>query len=717
MEKKIEKSPEEKVIKSTYLKTGLPSDIEEELKRVLKCDSLKLLKGVKLAQARNDINSKITSILSNEKYSELFKSPKNGEYIDAKSLTRYFAGESIREDKLNLLKIFLDYSPEKLVLMKNEQQSRSVDNIYSPLLGAWNSYVYDEVEPTSNKVKRTVLFLNRRNSQFLDVQYESLRGRFNGTGEILNNSLLINLKSIDKKTHIFLCAELPDFSNYETSNELILNVSCLSNSLSGKPVNSNVIMTKNKSAVIDFGNPDTIQNYLETKSVPLLYTDNILGEKRKVSSNILESDWKEKEIILYLCRNKNRNTRLSSFSPNSFDQIVQRNIQAFKRKGNENYDRLKLKLQGHVFYAFNRFRQNRNEVAIFSYTFEFKDQEKQCLAVRHPISNSSKIEFYGETYLEAEMICMIMRDDNGQRRKQYIAPFNCAVNDDSKTFVFKGITSSISSLNKNPMALRELIVCIPENNVSLINFEYFSDLDKANGFVSYKAFRELPSTILKIEEKLFLANQSMSILTFPNKSDTTYIYYRLDKARKYKGCYHLYTYSTNTGVKPLHMELTIDSLSEVILKIKYTSDPDDEDIYTYHGVCEFFNNSLRIGVHFSSDYPNDEKHSEFIFDPIIEKDRQSPEVLTGMNLTTGNGNKAMALNFLAIKDDWLAKNGEISKSVRKENHSGLENIGLVTYDELNYLQRQLKKHGIDSAGLSDYLIQRKSFPNQSTDNK
>ena len=460
---------------------------------------------------------------------------------------------------------------------------------------------------------------------------------------------------------------------------------------------SSVIMRKNANINFDAEDMESIENYLQTKPVTL-----VLPELDKETS---ETSLDEKEIILYLSRNKKRNFRLNAFSPNSFEHLSSRNAAGDRKKGHDNYERLKIKLKDHEFYAFNRFRQNGNEVAIFSYTFEFNDNEKVCLASRHPIGSPNKTDFKGEIYLLAEKIIFNLRDDIGQRYKQFIAPFNCVVDDITKSFVFKGITSTISSLNGNPMALRELIVCIPKPKDSKDSFSRkFSNEDMTNGYISYEDFRdELPITILKQEEKLFLANQNMSTLTFPSKTDAHFTYYRLDKARKYEGTYHIFTYGTNQNIQLLHMELSIDSLSEVELKIKFKKQTTDKP-YIYKGVCEYYNSSLRIGVHYSSDYPNDERHAEFIFDPITEIYGVIPNVLAGKNLITDAGNKSLSMNFLAINHKWLEKLFTSSGfQNKKEDNFNLGNIGEVDKSNLVHLNKWLVEDDKNNEDFNNFI--------------
>ena len=619
----------------------IPIDIQEQLAQVFDCRSLRELKGLKFRSALQMINEKLknytppgTSPLTHRKPFVFY----------GRSLHRYFNNEPIRLDKLQALLFFLGYQPDQYVFDNNKSRKNKPEPYLKNLSGKWYSYVYEGEE---KKVQRTALFLKQTN-QIFEVHYRGIYEVFTGKAEIIKNSIFFYITSEDREIKICLCAELPDNINRAEPEQFILNVYCLANSRSGRPVISNVIMVKADKLHDGSYSPEAENAFKNTGPVSLDY-QQLSTDPKKISPGATMEEWKEREIISYLSRNSRVNKKLRGFSPNTFEHIKDRNNTADERNDRDNYYKLKVKLQGFVGYSFSRYRQRSNEVAVFSYTFKFSDEERKCTAFRHPIGNPAKDDFKGEVTLKAEKIYLLLTDPNLQRRRQFIAPFNAERNETTRSFVFRGITSTISSQTAQPIALRELILCLPEK-YDLKN--EFSEEDKINNYVTYGMFCRLLKDSFPDEEKMYLANQFASTLIYPQKSDSSFSHSRQDKARKYQGSYVVFILQPDRP--PVRMLLTIDSLAQAILQVRHAP---TGPVCFYYGIAEFYFNSIRISVHLGTEYPSDQRHSEFLSDPIREKNYLPAEIIEGINLTADDENKAQSSRFIMMRNESPATAG------------------------------------------------------------
>lgn len=627
------------------ISTQIPVKIKNELLHRLNVDTLKNVRGEYLVEVTASINGALKAAYANNKnvYSKYFSpSKKTKAFFSEKSIYRYFHDEPIRIDKLYALLAFLKYQPENFESALTTSETDTEKNLLTRFIGCWFVYVHDSSEAGKDKVIRTPLFLRRKNKDVLVAEYESVRGiRFFGDAEVSGNSIILKLTS-NKGLKIFFMAEVPERGASSAADEWILNGALLSNAPTRKTIIANIILSKNYKTRINSTDDEEIKKYLDKKAVSLIYDDD-----GTIKGTV--ADENEKLIIDYLARNKDKG--IKSFLPNSFSHLRSRNSDFYKRTSRENYDRLKLKLKNssYIFYAFNRFRTSRNEVGIFSYTFEFNDPERICTVIRHPIDNPVKIDFIGMAFLESEKLYFEMKDTNVPRQMQFIAPFITETEKPSHSgyqnlhgFLFKGITSTVSAIDGRCMAMRELLLCINASDEALLKLD---KEDKTNGYISYKKFCAIDTRLLTDEQKLFLANQALSTLSYPSDTNARFTHARQDKARKYNGLYEVYTKNNNHILK---MILLIDPLSQVTLKVKYDN-RQTSDVYIYQGLCEFYNHNLHINAHLDAPHPSEQKHSEFIFDYIKDTHRKPLEYFKGIHLTTDEEGNAFASKFIACK--------------------------------------------------------------------
>lgn len=649
---------------SKYNQGPIPLEIQEDLAQAFRCKSLSELKGARLMAALQQINEKLKK--------HKIRQP----VFTARSLQRYFSNGNIRLDNLQALLLFLDRDTGSVSFDKKKSKHPRAEPCLKNLSGKWYSYVYESEE---RSVRRTVLFLTQVNKYF-EVYYRGINDVFTGKAEIIRNSIFFHITSEDREIKISLCAELPDTVNRSEPEQYILNVYCLANSRSGRPVISNVVMVKADQQDADTYSTASIEQFKRTEPVRLVYQDLSSSKTAATPGSTIEQ-WKEREIIVYLSRNYRVNKKLRGFSPNTFDHIKERNNIADERNSRENFHRLKVKLNGYTGYAFSRYRQKGEEVAMFSYTFRFIDEERKCLAFRHPIGIPGKDDFKGEVVLKGEKIYMHLMDPNLQRQRLLIAPFNCERNAENDSFVFRGVAATISSQTAQPIALRELILCMKDDRELQ---GQISEDDKINNYISYECFRDLAAGFLRDEEKLYLANEFASTLVFPDAWDPHFSLSRQDMAREFAGDYTVFLFASDLA--PIKLMLTLDRLAQATLR---TPDESDGKTYTYHGVAECYAHVLRISVHFGTDNPNEYRHAHLLSDRLRENNPQR-SIIQGVYLASTDEKKARASRCIMIRvepDD-------------PETSFLQPGWGSATRDELMGLKRLInEKYGLGSLEL------------------
>lgn len=647
----------------SYLK-AIPPHIQQLLQNKFG-KKLTEIKGREVKQRYEEVKKRIL-VRKEEKagYTQHFKAGAAVpiRLFSQRSFKRYLKSAPVHTDKLNALLFFLDIEPHEFEQKIKDATPVPRQAYVNLLQGPWTAYYYNPLAALSGNITRAEFWLNVHTEISLHVSATaSPWNDYSGTATVLDTGLALELHSHNRR--IYLVCELPE--NKKPEDLWILNGACVATNSGGKAMMANVIMVKN---------------------------DQTLARRAKAGRET-EAEKVLKEghdaIAAYLLR-KNKRQWIRPFAPNNFSEVKARNARHEKEFGRDNFDRLKTRLkseEGRCYYAFNRHRTNRQEVAVFSYTFEFLNAEKIVWAARHRIGQPDKIEFAGEVVLEAEKIYMTLRDKEGNRRKQVIADF--ALDSDSPN-VIKAITSTVSTNNAKIMGLRELIVYLPEKVLHL------EEDEKTTGYISYQRFLGLPEEVLRSEDRLYLADRTQCTLSYPNTTDLKLVYVRQNKARNFANTYNLFVgVPEEKGKKAfLHILVIIDALAQVSVFVRYEKGGKS---YRYEGTSEFFNHNLKIDVQYPATHTHEQRNLVLFFDQIQEK-RKLPEVYSGTLLSTDENNNTFASPFVAITENGM-------RSLRKKlpdlpfNPKGNLNNpepGIVPPQTFRKLLAALPQHAIHS---------------------
>ena len=708
---------------ANYTGQSIPPHIEEMLKEYIEVESLT---DVDFSQTAVNINTKVSNLYHDNpsKYKKYFTPDDKEMFISGESLKKYFSRKGpIRTDKLYVLLCYMDIEPNNFINTVNNKLPKEI--FYSNFLnGPWIIYSLDRVQ---RKVKATPLLLVKTKSDYvLYVHFKTAsEDVLNGKATISGNTL--NIEGSSHENQILGCAELPEKGSLASRGRFMLNVAVITRN-NGVFETGYVVIVKNNKFKI---NPDLLEDYLNTETLTIPYkpyseskpsANKVVKSKTQYTTSQIKSAFDKlitneecNQILQFLFQSQSN--ILEPFSL-GFEDVKRINNKTDREHGTENYDRLKIKLhisgnEQFAYFSFNRFRPNG--VAVFNYSFSFHDEERVCIATRHRIGAPLRIEFQGFVTLEGEKVYMQLYDNNQQRRKLYIAPFTNefekSENDDKgnnsnieegvnkdqneikaqqeielKKVLFRGITCSISSIDGHHMALREIIVLARKKDVP------FDDSDKVRSYISYKKFLNLPEEVLSEVDKLYIANQLQSTLTYPSETNAKFSFSRQDKARKYNGVYQVFTKNHEKSDEYiLRSIMDIDKLSQVILSVKYDNDSASNS-YIYHGICEFYNCNLRVGTHLAAAHPSEQKHYEFIFDPAMETYRNPPNVFTGICINTSEDNLSWFSRFFAIR----------SSSFEKTTLAFASNPGIISksseeYKNLDlFFNKEFKERNLNS---------------------
>lgn len=552
-------------------------------------------------------------------------------FFTSKTLGEVLRREAVAKKTLYVLAAFLGYTLKDAKQIITGKDSSEIPYT-KHLAGAWHVYFHDSSKDDTDNIMRGLLWLKiarLKNYAFkASFMVKWSDEPFEGIGRIENQTLILEFNR--DYPFFYVCAKLPEKAGRKPDGQWLLNAGAVSSGLE-LPVTANAILLKNIKITDDdelFKKPIKSVFYQQ-----LQHTPEQLGSNQQLVN----------EAIVYLSRHQDR--PVFPFTPDTVTELKNRNALALKNETRHNYTTLKRKLyeveSGKAWYSFSRVISDKNRIAIFQWNFAFNDAEQKVTVNRWRIDRPDFGEYEGEVTLKHDHLYIHMRDKDRTKRKSIIAPLP----KEEEVDTLYGISSTTfptgSSMDSQNMAVREILFYIPTNT--------FEGYEIGKGFLSYEDFVKFDG--VSDEQKLYLSNRKYATLSFPHPQNPQKHYYRLNKARSFAGEYFLILRNDYISSKSLYVTIvTIDPLSNVTLTIKLS---DKLPITAYEGTVEYFANNLHMHLEIDTQEHRKQKIANLICDSIVIDNEETPDVFTGISVTTDRELEAEAYRFVMIKRQLL----------------------------------------------------------------
>ncbi len=548
-----------------------------------------------------------------------------------KVLGSVYRKEAVAPKTLYILAAYLGYSLKDAKRVVTGKDSSEIPYT-KHLAGAWHVYFRDSSKEEGDNIMRGLLWLKIARRRGYDFKASFMvkwsDEPYEGIGRIENQTLILEFNR--DYPFFYVCAKLPEKAGRKPDGQWLLNAGAISSGLE-LPVMANVILLKN----IQIEDEDD----LFKKPIKSVFYQQLqhTSEPQNPNQELVN------EAIIYLSRNRDRS--IFPFLPDTMAEVKERNALALKNETRHNYTTLKRKLDeaesGYAWYSFSRVISHESRIAIFQWHFAFNDAERIVTVNRWRIDRPDYGEYEGEVTLKHDHLYIHMRDKDRTKRKSIIAPLP----KEEEVDTLYGISSTTfptgTTMDSQNMAVREILFYIPTNT--------FEGYEIGKGFLSYEDFVKFDG--ISDEQKLYLSNRKYSTLSFPHPQNPQKHYYRLNKARYFAGEYFLIIRNDYISAKSLYvMTINIDALSNVTLTMKLS---DKLPITAYEGTIEYFANNLHMHLEIDTQEHRKQKIANLICDSIVIDNEETPDVFTGISVTTDRELEAEAYRFIMIKRQLL----------------------------------------------------------------
>lgn len=257
------------------------------------------------------------------------------------------------------------------------------------------------------------------------------------------------------------------------------------------------------------------------------------------------------------------------------------------------YEQLKETFKGYWVGICRKTSEVDQNLSLVRYTFEARDWWDNFIVERS--DSHAKNEAITDGVMDEIdwNITFILRSKNNQRN--VIIMFDYPINNISATTPTVILATGLAKKKTfGQSAWRELIVRFPENYTSIP--KPFSELKK--NFISYEEFIGIDEKIISRNDKLYLADQNHSILTFPLDNNSTWKdYNRKIEAFGYSDReYFVYLPYRYAALDPdfylFRLKMVVDRLTQTHIEV---NDPFSEPL-DYHGFTSLIEKTVRITV-------------------------------------------------------------------------------------------------------------------------